>query len=153
MALLNLHGQRLTLTGLQFARLGKGLQLVNGLLERTLGSLDIDLSNLLTTDTARILHGDGHIDDIACNLNLGLRESEGGIRQAEAEGIGHLHAFGIEIAITHVDILLVVGIVFVGNACAPAYHLAIGVHIHLLWIVLGRGVVGGCDGPRHGELA
>ena len=71
------HRERLTLTGLQLACLGEGLQFLCGLLQTTLGSLDIDLSHFLTSDAASVLDGDADLDGL---LALGLHDRLGEAR-------------------------------------------------------------------------
>ena len=85
------HRERLALAGLQLACLGEGLQLLCGLLQTTLGGLDIDLSHFLTSDAASVLDGDADLDGLlALGLHDGLGEAECGVAQTEAEGVSWL---------------------------------------------------------------
>ena len=104
----NRHCEGLALAGLQLTGLGEGLQLLGGLFQSALRSSDIDLCHFLTTDTTTILNSDANIDALTLGLDHRLRELESGVGETIAEGIGHVAIEGIEEAITHIDILLVV---------------------------------------------
>ena len=73
--------------------------------------------------------------------------------QTEAEGEGDIALEGVEETITHVDVLLVVGIGLAGDGHLVAYHQLQGVLVELTREVLRRSVVGSGDGPGHRELA
>ena len=109
-SLLHLDGQCLTLTGFQFTGLGKTLQLVLGLLDGTLGGCHVNLGNLLTCHTARILNSDADGDIVAIHLDGWLAIFKSGIAETVTEGIGHIAVERVEETVTHVDIFLVIGV-------------------------------------------
>ena len=108
----------------------------------------------LTSHRTSVLDDDAHLDGVlTLGFDNGLGELERGVAETEAEGIGHILLEGVEIAIAHVDVLLVVGIGMSSDGALVGHHVLETVVVDLAWEVLRRGMVGGSNGPRHGEFA
>ena len=92
--------------------LGKGLQLLDGLIgSLVVGSGDVKLHDLLALIVTRVLDVDCHFVGIALLGNLRIAIFEGGVAEAEAKGIADGHVERVEVAVAHINVLLVVGIV------------------------------------------
>ena len=135
------HGECLTLAGLQLTGLGEGFQLLDGLLETALGGCHVDLCHLLATDLAGVLDGDADVHQAGAALHHGLGELEGGVAESEAEGIGYFLLEGVEVAIAHVDVFLVVGIGVSGDGHVVGCHHLEGVEVNVAGEVPGGVVV------------
>ena len=144
----------MNLSWLQHLGLGKGLQLFGGFVcSLVVWSRDVEFHNLLAIILTRILNGDRHVVDIVLLGNLGIAILEGGIAEAEAEGIAYGHFERVEVAIAHVDVLLVVGIVniFLVTLLALVHHVDFRIFVD--GEVLRRVGIGELNGPCHRELA
>ena len=131
------HRERLTLAWLQLTRLGEGLQLLSGLLELALGGCYIDLSHFFAADLTGILHRNANLDGIlTLGLDDGLGELEGGVAEAEAEGVGYLTIEGVEVTIADVDVLVVVGVGVARDRHLAAVHLLEAVEVDVAWEIL-----------------
>ena len=132
------HLQSLALTWLQLLSFVEGLELLGRLLVSTLRSGNINLSNFLAGNLTSVLDGYAYLDVIAFCLDRWLAKLEGSIAQTITERISHILLEGIKVAITYVDILLMVAIVVTLDVTlAPIQQILVGVHI----VILGK--VGG----------
>ena len=105
-----LHLDGLLLARLQQTGLGIIAKLLLGLVKLlAVGRSHEELYNIAASALACILNFNLHGIDAVLLLNFEIVVFEGGVAQAEAEGISHGLAERVEITIAYVDVLLIVG--------------------------------------------
>ena len=106
------HRDSLYLAGLQQAGLGVVAQFLFGLIQLlAIGSSHEEFHHIATGTRTGVLDVDFNGIDAIGLADTQVLITKGGIAQTEAEGVGHGLAEGVEIAVAHVDVLLIVGVV------------------------------------------
>ena len=100
----------------------------------------------------RILHGDGYIVGVVLLSHLRIAVLEGGVAQAEAEGIAHRHLKAVEVTIAHVDILLIVGVIHILHIALLTLVQHVDARILVDGEVLRTVGIRELHGPSHREL-
>ncbi len=145
----------LRLAGLQLAGLGECLQLLLGLVGLfAVGCRGVELHDLPAGMRTGVGYLDVDLDSLAVARYDGLRVFEGGVREAVAEGIRHLLAECVEVAVADVYVLLVFGEVDVSYGVllgAAVGDVDVGRHVD--GEVARRGGILEHHGECHRELA
>ena len=129
-ALFKCHLQSLALTWIQQLGLAEGLELLGWLLVSALWSGNINLSNFLAGNLTGILDSYANLDIVAFCLDRWFAKLEGSIAQTITERISHILLEGVEVAVTYIDILLVVAIVVTLDVTlAPILQILVVLHI------------------------
>ena len=108
------HGHGLGLAGLQESGLPKGCQLTGRLAQLPLRGTKVDLNHFLAGLVAHVAHIDLHTNGVAALYHLRHGKSKFCIGETVTEGIVYLLSRtgnGLEIAISHIDIVCIVDIV------------------------------------------